>query len=1066
MSRTLPASIQTAVDTALGSSPRPAIKVEWTGGTKWYAYSDETVEAVAAEGKLLSFNVVSYSGKQDKIGQVSSVSVTIDDTDLDLHAKLCTEALQGVKALVKLYYGATDTVTLTKGKVSNDVTWSEADRTLTFTIDSFEHENEVGYSPVDGDFADLHPDAIGNAWPLCFGSVLRVPAQRVVKPTLGSLANKISNLDTTFIINNGTQFPQNQSIAIDIGNISMQGNMTGNTFTPTQTNVSQIPVPVALGARVADADVANPNVFWVANFVDLQNRHVLVTHSSTQYTNKVLSQIGNKVTVANNFPGALLLDATSTLDGATVVALSAWFADPTIQHSINRTATQSDVLWEIESGATVKYWRTSNEFNVYVANLIDSTVTQVIGSRSTPNGVEFSLIPSTYYSILTVGAATTLLGKACTAIKFIKPLEDYDGEAWTGDVFVSLRSTEPDDTAPASNTSKIIQYLLETYSGLSIDTTSFDAVAAKIATYPSHFALFQQQEVIPLVENIAWQARCALFIENDTAFLRYLSEEPTAATFINETEVLQKTLTFRTEDSELYTRMESKWQHNYDGTSDHEYIAKNNVSTHGLHSIAKDFYIYNIESLVEISTDFWLYRYSNVWRRASCELFQSNYHLQMFDAAEWSLTLLGVNSIKGVIEEIRFDVTQPNVLIDCELASNDGTCVENPLYWTAGIVAPNHVTPDDPLADIVIPPNIVPSTTGGGGSDDVTDQTDNDDLMWLVWSCYPQFCVTGKAFAYKIGVYDRPNINAGDVPIKIAAKVRIDPVFLQNRTIIPQQMNSAYVDVVDGEKAGTFTVDGHVPTGTMHIWARAVTHDLGGKNALGVPDGSFRDTGRDRRFRSGKTGDIIVIQPDEEPDALSVVVPATVQRDTPFNIVVDASVFNVELEFRIKFATDAKEALATVGGNATGQADGDAPLTQWLPRNKATTLRAKFIGGSGTDKAKIEVTYAASECDPEEKVVLLSPEITITANVNDPPPQSSDPTNPDYDPPYDPDVNPGQLRDLVKIRYNKDDSRRLEYTQRQLRIGPDNKIQGFTDFKHQKDDDWTPILTSEPCPDP
>ena len=278
-------------------------------------------------------------------------------------------------------------------------------------------------------------------------------------------------------------------------------------------------------------------------------------------------------------------------------------------------------------------------------------------------------------------------------------------------------------------------------------------------------------------------------------------------------------------------------------------------------------------------------------------------------------------------------------------------------------------------------------------------------------------------------------------------------------------MNSIYVDIVDGEKIGSFTVDGHIPTGHVHIWARAVTHDLGGKNALGVPDGSFRDTGRDRRFRSGKTGDIIVIQPHELPDPLSIVVPTTVERAKPFSIVVDSSISDVDLEFRIKFATDPQETLATLAGQATGQADGDAPLTQWLPRNKTTTLKAKFVGGAGADNAKIEVSYAATECTEDDKIVLLSPKINITDNNDDPPAQSSDPDDPDYDLDYDPFINQNQLKDLVKIRYNKNDSRVLEYTQRQIRI-VDGKVKGFTDFKHQEGQNWDEILTSEPCPDP
>lgn len=109
----------------------------------------------------------------DNVGSFS-VQVTLDDTDLRLKGLIDSKDVHKLPVTLTV-----SGLTVINGQVFSPIVWSEAEQTITVTITSMVEEQEYGFSPERGQLDYVSPDAIGNAWPLVFGSPRYVPMVRV-----------------------------------------------------------------------------------------------------------------------------------------------------------------------------------------------------------------------------------------------------------------------------------------------------------------------------------------------------------------------------------------------------------------------------------------------------------------------------------------------------------------------------------------------------------------------------------------------------------------------------------------------------------------------------------------------------------------------------------------------------------------------------------------------------------------------------------------------------------------------------------------------------------------------
>jgi hypothetical protein len=177
----------------LKNEPKITVDIDWgnTGTTTRYTEAD-----IVSVGGLNSVIRV------DSAGSNSTVKIKLFDVDGQFGSLI--EKHQVTQSEVTVYhsYGAGGTLyTLFYGKVDTPVTWSEQERTFEIEVNTPVKGEEVGFAPEEADPGTdqvVSEDAVGKAWPLCFGSPVRVPAVKItegVRSTVLSRFVLITRLD-------------------------------------------------------------------------------------------------------------------------------------------------------------------------------------------------------------------------------------------------------------------------------------------------------------------------------------------------------------------------------------------------------------------------------------------------------------------------------------------------------------------------------------------------------------------------------------------------------------------------------------------------------------------------------------------------------------------------------------------------------------------------------------------------------------------------------------------------------------------------------------------------------
>lgn len=477
-----------------------------------------------------------------------------------------------------------------------------------------------------------------------------------------TLARSITTIDLEeIIVQNGEDFPQATTVTIVINNMKFTGTFSGEVFTIDAANVPY-DQSVALGAR----QNTNANELWVSDAgIRLKNKYcwlgdailyVTEQEDTRCYFNPILWEedayySGGSFSLQTYVER--LFDTSDVILQTAVVLRQEWLdvletLDPDDELTFATGLTNiQDQDYAIDIGDEV--YLDEDHQSIYIANLIPSTEVKEVLAYRTINGVsELKSVPTRYYS---VDLNESIAGQNATTIRLIRPLEDYVDEQWESQLYVSLISSV------GPNTADIIEWLLTTYSDLTVDATSFASVASSLTNYPSHFALLQRSGTLKTVEEIAWQARCAAYVRNGVVFLKYLSTEGTPIYTLDESDVVETSFVLahtRTED--LVTKLVAEWTRDYaEGKVD--FVLRNNVTLYGEFEEKFNFYIYNIRSLVEKSATFWLLRLSNTWKKVRCTTFLQTLILEEFDSVELDFAdnLISSSAVTGVVEEAIYD---------------------------------------------------------------------------------------------------------------------------------------------------------------------------------------------------------------------------------------------------------------------------------------------------------------------------------------------------------------------------------------------------------------------------
>ena len=192
--RTLTASALSEIAKRYGTEPVTIVEISWEEGSSTF-YADKDLPI--AEGKILSVSPIESVLVSETI-QSQQVSVSIDDTDGTIKSIIDTKDIHKRKAIVYQWYGdltTTDQFNVFTGQISSPFSWGENDRQITFTILSEIETFPVGFSPEEGQLSFVSPDLVGKNWPLAFGNVVHVPAQKAKQVEEGRLLDMMVVVD-------------------------------------------------------------------------------------------------------------------------------------------------------------------------------------------------------------------------------------------------------------------------------------------------------------------------------------------------------------------------------------------------------------------------------------------------------------------------------------------------------------------------------------------------------------------------------------------------------------------------------------------------------------------------------------------------------------------------------------------------------------------------------------------------------------------------------------------------------------------------------------------------------
>jgi hypothetical protein len=334
---------------------------------------------------------------------------------------------------------------------------------------------------------------------------------------------------------------------------------------------------------------------------------------------------------------------------------------------------------------------------LYIVSLLPGTVDGVSAYRQAPNGFSYlTEVPASYYTVY----ETDYQGYQVVEIGMNKALKLYNDQ-WEDDIYVSFTSSV------GPNPCDIIEWLVEKYTDLTVDSTSFAAVKAYMTNYPNNFYITSRPDVYTLINDIAYQSRCAVYIRNKTIYIKYLSLEPTSVRTITESDIL--TGSFRealSETEEVYTTHNIAWRKagvpvRDDQDVERKLILKYNVDKYGTVEEDWDYYTYNIYDLVLKSATFWLIRKACSWKKVAFKLPLKHMDLDVLDCITLNVAQFSSSAVKVIVETITIDPNENTVALTC---------------WTpirAGETEPYHwAWPSQQPASGVWP---LPGDTHGGG---------------------------------------------------------------------------------------------------------------------------------------------------------------------------------------------------------------------------------------------------------------------------------------------------------------------------------------------------------------
>ena len=345
-----------------------------------------------------------------------------------------------------------------------------------------------------------------------------------------------------------------------------------------------------------------------------------------------------------------------------------------------------------EAGAAVRMH--SDEPITYIVSIVPGTVLAVKAYKQFTGERRLIDVPTNFYRVET----KTYGAISAVQIVFNKPLSTVTDQTttngtggWSDDIYVTFESSVGPDTID------VLKYLITNYTDLTWDDTSFNHVQTKLLPFPVNFPILERKNTLQVLQEIAYQARCALWLSNGVFYLKYLPEEPAADDTITVSDLdadagVEVELT-PTED--LVTKMKVTWRLSWaPGPTDREkdksektMILRHNVTRYGIQEEEYDWYIYNQPDIIFKAATFWLIRKSNTWKRIKFQTFLQKLDLETFDTVNLDFAggYVATGAVKAVVEKANYNSADNTVDFECLVPVRAGEMTLYSFYWPSAL---------------------------------------------------------------------------------------------------------------------------------------------------------------------------------------------------------------------------------------------------------------------------------------------------------------------------------------------------------------------------------------------
>jgi hypothetical protein len=224
--------------------------------------------------------------------------------------------------------------------------------------------------------------------------------------------------------------------------------------------------------------------------------------------------------------------------------------------------------------------------------------------------------------------------------------------------------------------------------GLGPDT--FAAVRTNLIPFPANFPILERKNTIQVLTEIAFQARCAIWLSNGVFHLKYLPAEPTADDTITVSDLDAETgvEVELSPTEEIVTKMNVTWHLSWAAEEPEKFILRHNVEKYGTQEQDFDFYIYNQPDIAYKCATFWLIRMSNTWKRMKFKTFLQKLNLETFDTVDLqfaSKKYVADANVKAIVEQANYNSNDQSVDFTVLTPVKAGEMSPYVFFWPASV---------------------------------------------------------------------------------------------------------------------------------------------------------------------------------------------------------------------------------------------------------------------------------------------------------------------------------------------------------------------------------------------